>query len=239
MKLLRVLLLCLAVCTGRAQARDPQDGALVDCGPEKVAVFEGSVSPDGHYAFGWTVRPGRNQKPVDWATYNPHTINDWLQAYLPEPDATNPDYTLVNGVLDLRTRKFTPVPSRFPYWPNKNHGDMGVAWSHGSQPGKFAVIHNDARFFTIDLWLVETGDGNIRVVDLADPAEKSVRSFLHRRFPGKYGDLAVTYGDVSFKNGAALLDFSAEIPKSADDSGGGGTVSVALPGGTITGVKGR
>lgn len=239
MRSIGALLLCLVMLVGRAVAQDPPDSTLVDCGTEKVAVFEGSVSPDGRYAFGWTFRPARNRAPVDWATYNPDHPNDWLQAYLPEPDATDPAYQLVNGILDLHTHQFTPLASRFPYWPNKNHGDMGVAWSHGSQPGKFAVIHNDARFYTIDLWLIDTGGASLRVVDLIDPAEKSVRRFLRQDWPDKYRSFALTYADVSFKPGVATIDFSADLPKSEDNSGTQGTVRVALPAGTITGVKDR
>ena len=239
MKPLLILLFCLVVLTGRINAQNSPDGTLVDCGSEKVAVFAGSVSPDGRYAFGWTFRPTRNQTPVNWSGYDPAKPFDWLQTYLPELDASDPAYQLVNGVLDLSAHKFTPLSSRFPYWPNKNHGDMDVAWSHGSQPGKFAVVSNDARFYTIDLWLIETGDTEIRVVDLIDPAEKSVRRYLRQQWPKKYDSFAVTYGDVSFAHGVAKIDFNAEIPKSQDDSGDQGTVSVALPAGTITGVKGR
>lgn len=239
MKFLRALLLCLVVLTGHVAAQDPLDGALVDCGAEKVAVFEDSVSPDGRYAFGWTIRPARNPKPVDWTTYNPKVPFDWIETYPFDPDDPNAEYRLLNGVLDLRAHRFTPLGSRFPYWPHKNHGEMGVAWSHGSRPGKFAVVNNDARFYTIDLWLIETGDTSIRVVDLIDRTEKSVRRFLRQRMPEQYDSLAVTYGDVSFVRGVALIDFSSEIPKSLEGAGLNGTVRIALPAGTITGVKER
>lgn len=101
------LLLCLVVLTRSATARDPQDGGLVDCGSEKVAVFEGTASPDGRFAFGWTVRRARNQMPVNWATYNPENLWDWLDAYPFDPDAKDAEYRLVNGVLDLREHGFS------------------------------------------------------------------------------------------------------------------------------------
>ena len=239
MKSLRLLLLSLVVLTGRAGAGDPPDGTLVDCGAEKVAVFEGTTSPDGRYAFGWTIRPARNPKPVDWTAYDPAEPYHLLEAYPYDPDKSDPEYRLVDGVLDLRAHRFTALDSTFPYWPHKNHGTIGVAWSHGSQPGKFAVVHNDARFCTWNLWLIETGDAGVRVVDLDNPAEKSVRRFLRQRQPRKYDSLAVTYGDVSYGHGVALIDFDAEIPKSMEDDGIKGTVRVALPAGTITGVKSR
>ena len=239
MKLLLTLLLCLGVVTSRAAPRDPDDGGLVECGAETVAVFAGSVSPDGHYAFGWTIRPARNQTPVSWAGYDPENPYTMLEAYPYDPDKSDPEYRLIDGVLDLHAHRFTPAESTFPYWPNKNHGHLGVAWSHGSRPGKFAVVRNDARLCTWNLWLVETGEAGVRVVDLGEPAEKSVRSFLRRKFPKKYDAMAEAYGDVSFAHGAAMIDFEAQIPKSEDSSSVKGTVHVALPAGTITGVRER
>ena len=176
---------------------------------------------------------------MNGAGYNPEHPYDWLGAYLKDFDEFNPAYQVVNGLLDLRARRFTALASRFPYFPQKNHGNMGVAWSHGSQPGKFAVVNNDARFYTIDLWLIETSDADVRVVDLIGPAEKRFRRFLRLREPKEYGSLAVTYGDVSFVHGAATIDFAAETPKSPTPSYAEGTVRVALPAGTITGVKAR
>ncbi len=164
----------------------------MDCGSEKVAVFEGSDSPDGRYAFGWTIRAARNQAPANWTAYDPEKPSDWLQAYLPADfDAPDPAYRLVNGVLDLHAHRFTTLAGRFPYWPNKH------------------------------------------------PAGKSVRRFLRQQWPRKDDSFAVTYGGVSFAHGAALIDCSADIPKSENNSGAEGTVRVTLPAGTINGVKGR
>ena len=211
----------------------------MDCGSDKVVVFEGSTSPDGRCALGWTLRPAHNPKPVDWSSYHRDTVIDLLEAYPYDPDAADPDYRLLDGVLDLRAKKFLPLASDFPYWPHKNHGELGVAWSHGSSPGRFAVFRNDARFYTENLWLAETGGAGVRVVDLAGPAEKIVRRFLRGQLPKKYALMAITYGDVSFMHDAAMIDFSAEIPKSLEDAGAEGTISVALPAGTITGVRKR
>lgn len=239
MRSLCALLLCLVVLTGRVRAGDPPDGSLVDCGSEKVAVFVGSVSPDGRYAFGWTIRPGRNQTPVSWAAYDPDKPYDMLEAHPYDPDKPDSEYQLVDGVIDLRAHQFTSLDSTFPYWPHRNHGNLGVAWSHGAQSGKFAVINNDARFATWNLWLVVTAAANVRVVDLAGPAGKSVDSFLRRQVPKKYDRYAVIYEDVSYGHGVARVNFEAAIPKSLDDKVVQGVVTVALPAGTITGVRGR
>ncbi len=235
MKTLCVLLLCLAALTGRAAALDPDDGGLVDCGSEKVAVFAGTVSPDGHYAFGWTLRPARNKTPVNWTGYDPEYLFGWLQAYLPPNEDPDPEYQLVNGVVDLRAHRFTLLNSRDPYRPHKNHADMGVAWSHGSQSGKFAVVNIDARFNTLDLWLIETSDTGFHVVDLLNPAEKSAQRFIRQH--SSWNSLSVTFGDVSFKHGEAMIDFGGEVPKMEDGPFIEGTVHVALPAGTIIGVK--
>ena len=237
MKPLLTLLLCLVVLTGRAAPRDPDDGDLVDCGPEKVAVFGDSVSPDGRYALGWTLRPASNPAPVNWATYHPNNAVEWLQAQQFETDDARADYLIFNGVIDLRAHRFITLASRSAYWPHKNRGNMSVAWSHGAQLGKFAVVSNDTRFDTVDLWLIETNDAGVHVVDLIDPAEKSVQRFLHQRYRKRGDSLALTYGDVSFKHGEATIDFEGEVPKSEDNFVAEGTVHVALPAGTITGTK--
>ncbi len=237
MKLPLTLLLCFVVVTGCAAPRDPDDGGLVECGSETVAVFAGSVSPDGHYALGWTLRPARNRTPVNWTGYDPENLFDWLQAYLPPYEDPDPGYQLVNGVVDLRVHRFTLLASRLPYRPHKNHGGMGVAWSHGSQPGKFAVVSNDARFNTVDLWLIETSDAGIHVVDLIDPVDKSVYRFLHQHYPTK--SLSVIYGDVSFGHGTATIDFEGEVAKSPDYFVAAGTVHLGLPAGMVTGVTGK
>ena len=65
-------LLCLVPLALHAAGQDGTDttgSALVRCGAEQVATFDGAQSRDERFAVGWTIRAKGNQKaPAPWVT---------------------------------------------------------------------------------------------------------------------------------------------------------------------------
>lgn len=250
----RLLLLCLALWVTRIRAQDsgddPKGGTLVDDGTGKVAIFAHTESPDGQYALGWTIRPDHNKTPVDWSTYDAKNPFDWIQKYpMNEDNMASGEYALLNGVVDLHAGKFTPFETGLPYWPHKNHANLGVAWSGDLHGTRYGIVNNDARWSTTNLWLVAITPGGVHVSDLATAAGKAVDGFVrkHSRQSARY---EATFGATQdsgegkprndpFKGKTLKVRFDAEIPKASGDAGYEGEITVVLPKGTVAGVTGK
>ena len=172
---------------------DPQAGALVDCGGEKVAIFERTESKDGHCALGWTLRPGRRKEPFDWSAYNRSQPVETVLASTADNDPEKGDYVLVNGVLDLQGKVFTPLPSKDPYFPNYNHHGLSVAWSEERDGTRYALVSNDSRFSTNELFLVRYGSTPVGIVNLSPEADRTVAERMRKRDPKDYRNYGTTY----------------------------------------------
>jgi len=132
--------LCLAVglllwgrtCLRAADdVKNPLAGHLIECGTDKVVLFDEPASPNGRYATGWTIRPNRKEaKAVDWSkgNLNYFNANEFIDPYLfgdpemvgageaPLVDAAKSapsvssgrgaPYELLDGVVDLRKKGF-------------------------------------------------------------------------------------------------------------------------------------
>lgn len=242
------LLLGVARLAAQQPAPTPAANPLVDCGSDKVAVFQDTTSKDGRYALGWTVRPNRKQEPVDWSIYNPDDVGAFYDKYPfvgtgDDDDMAKQDYRLMDGVLDLAAKRFTPLPTDNPYFPGKNHWDVGVSWSPGRTGVRQAVVGIDARFNTYNLWLVLLKADGVQIVNLSPQADKAVAGYMRKRDPKDHARYAAIYelgepardgeppGTV-FMKGKVAIRFSAEVPKSETDHDGG-LLTVAVPKGEV------
>jgi uncharacterized protein YecT (DUF1311 family) len=219
---------------------------LIDCGAEKVIVIAGTQSPDSAYAIGWTLRPTTKGTPaVDWSSFDPEQVWDFLEKYDWENEKA--PYSLLDCVVDLRRKKLVTLPTDNPYHTNKNHGGLAIKWSPDVHGGSYAVVENDARFSTDNLWLVLINrEGGIQQADLEPRLSKTVAKVLLDKRPWNHEDYATSFPvsnsgqpDASgavFREGEVEIPFEADVPKSDVDSVIG-SITVHLPEATITKVS--
>jgi uncharacterized protein YecT (DUF1311 family) len=205
---------------------------LVDLDTGKAVVFEETVSPDGNYAIGWTIQPRHKEaKLVDWSLWNPDDTDKLVGTYLPnysDPPTDKDDYELVNGVIDLKGKKFLELPTDNPDYPHKNRGFVVAAWGPVDQKTRYAVVESDARFSTENLWVVTIDSSGMHQVDWADAFDKAVAPVVRDKRPlnfAQYGNFFSLLDDgqpqkvdVEFKGGLATISFQSDIPKSDDDT---------------------
>jgi len=235
-----------------ASAKEGAHGAPIDCGADKVVLFDDATSNDGRYAIGWTLRArDPKAKPVDWKLWdsdNPYDLFDKYD-YLDE-DTGYPGvrpritpYELFECVVDLKKKQLLPLRSEWPYWPNKNHADFQVIWSTATDGSQHAIVKNDARWFTENLWLVTAEKSGMREMELSTRLNDKVEPILKVKRPLTYANFGINWlansdgTEVStniFTGSTVRLDFSAAIPKQGDSVDGSITVSPAH--GTITKV---
>lgn len=248
-------------------ADDPNDGKLIDCGADKAVLFGKTMSPDGRYAAGWTLRRlDPKAERVDWSKWDAHAnANSFLDDYdyfdpqvtgsgeAPLVDAAKSalapagqpaaPYELLDCIIDLKKKTLLPLPSSWPYWPNKNHGDFKVIWHRAADGTEYATVFNEARWFTHDVWLVEAKGDAMKSTPLVDPLSEAVARVLKTKRPLSCDAYAVSFfpdpdikGSVSFTKTTVALLFGAEIPK-LDYEQLGGSVIIDLRSGKIVQTK--
>ncbi len=245
MKPLQIIPLCLLVIATRALAQDPapdpKAGELVKCGSEKVAIFGGTESKDGHYALAWTIRPDRKKTPVDWSSYDRNDTNAFFGQYSTS-DGEHDDYAVVDGLLDLEARKFWPLPTKYPFHANEGRRGLGVLWSEEKHGVRHALIDLDNDWSSFTLLLAEVGSGGAHYLDVRESANHAVSGFLRRQVPHTYKQYVVGYAGYA-QQGSTLgtdpikVDFDAQVPK-MENPEYTGVVTMTLAG-KVTGVTGK
>lgn len=225
-------------------------GSVIDCGAEKVVLFVGTNSPEGNYAVGWTLRPKHaGTAPVDWSAWDDETPEALLDRYEWGSEQADAPYELVDCVVDLTRKKFLVLPSDWPDWPHKNRGYIDVLWGSAVQGHRHALIQNDSRFYTHNLWLVTFEHAEMRQLDLVPGLTKTVTQLLRKRevssfdqygvfFPLRKVEWASAKGAV-FKTFSAAIPFVADIPKSVDDTAVEGMITISLLQGKVTDLSTR
>ena len=266
MKLLRFLLLSFTLASASAFARPPaaqpkgsptpapaapkQDPTVVDCGKLKVAVFAGTTSKDGNYALAWTLLPHRVKKPVNWSAYDSKDAGAFIGNYPTKDDLSPGDYALIDGVVDLRAKRFTPLVTTQPYYPDKPEMELHVAWSDDQHGTRFALVGNDAKVRTYNLWLIEVDLRKTRVSDLVLASDHAVDGFLHKQKIKQLGDYRVAFTEPDspapikpaagpFKGTALEIPFQAQIPRTDNAPRYAGTLAVNLGRAKVTSVQGK
>jgi len=152
--------------------------------------------------------------------------------------ANGPPYELFDCLVDLQKKRILPLRSAWPYWPNKNHGDLKVVWSRRIGDVEYAAVVNNARFFTEDLWLITTQNSGMSRVELAQRLNEEVDRILKAKRPLTYSAYGISWlqnDNVAgvFTKNSANLEFTAEIPKSSYEDVEG-VIAVDLATGNIT-----
>ena len=221
---------------------------LIDCGSDKAVIFPGTESADGAYAIGWTLRPKKKGTPkVSWPLLDPEDVWPFLERYKWDPDDSTTPYSLVDFVIDLRHKKLFELPTEEPYWPNKGHGHLAVAWFPESKGQRYALVQNDARFGTADLWLVSIdSDGDLHQTEIASNLNEFVEKVLTDKRPWLHEGYEISYrtgeGEQGtkgaiFRANEVEIPFEAEIPKTFEVEYPSGTITIRLPDATVTKVS--
>ena len=155
-----------------AQDASSEEG-LFKFGNEHVYLVGGTLSADGRYAAGCTVRPKKGQPPLKWETFGKE---DGMN--LVDYDE-NPNAPLVNVIVDLQRRavvatlKFTT-----PYFPGKNHSALNVIFGPEQDGHRFALATNSGNWEPHDLVLVELGPESTAQTDLLKPLKAAMDKSL-------------------------------------------------------------
>jgi uncharacterized protein YecT (DUF1311 family) len=238
---------------------------LIQCGGQTVYVgFDesdgngcgGTVSPDGRYAFGWTLNPRAGAKPVDWSKWT--LRNDGFDDLFPfncVPNG-NPPYRSVDCIVDLKTRRlFYPLVNQ-PYAPEETHGDVRCAWSDPRQGTQYALIALDLAWYTGQLLLIRLDADGLHTTDLTKQLNKALIPLIKDKRPLEnprdFNTIFNVWPDDGphAKHPAPPATFTAaevEIPFLADIMHSGwaealrlevdGVITARLPEGQIVGVS--
>lgn len=251
----------------RLNADDDDDHyTLIDCGAGKVVLFKDAGSPGGRYAIGWTIRRiDPKAEPVNWTLWKDDP-NDFLDKYncfdaritgsgmAPLIDAAKsapalssdakvkgPPYELLDCVVDLKKKELLPLHSKWPYWPRKNHGDFEVVWNRDDSGIDYAVVINEARFFTEDIWLISAGDPGMHASEVSHLLNKEASRILKSKRPLTYEAYAISWfngddaGKPTFSKNGVRFNFDADIPKMSYETVEG-SMTLKLPECTIAKV---
>lgn len=238
---LSILAVPVVLSTWAVSAEDEKwTNKVVECGSDKVVIFDRPLSPDRRYAVGWTLKTNKpDVKPVDWSKWK--ADSDFLEAYdffipqivgtgiaplvdaakeLPRPIKedwkSGAPYELSDAVVDLKKKRVLFLRSLWPYWPGKNHGELSVTW-HGNR----ALIVNEARFFTANMWLVNFEGEKMKKIDLLGPLNGAVYKIMAEKRPLTWRAYAISWlpdeeskEGILFSGATVKLSFHANIPKS-------------------------
>jgi hypothetical protein len=253
----RIVVLVVAVVgvvlASLASADEPKaDATLVRCGSDQVAIFPDTTSKDGRFAVGWTIRGHGKPAPAPWAVYDPddQALHGRMSLLLDDEGALRKgDYTPVVGLVDLRAKQFTVLPSEEPPFPGQARADLSVRWYEPKGVARYGVIINNhdgnSSQFTIDLSLIDLSGKQARVVALKPAAEQAIGKFLQARDPKDHARYEWRCGldrisktsrapFDAFTSDELTLPFEADIPGEPQNVDAG-LVRFSLPSGAVRG----
>ena len=236
---------------GLVEGADFDDHAI--SGPVRIEggnaiAFDDSASPDKRYVFGWTMAPrDKNTKAPDWSTFKVDDPLAFMDAYptdsFTDDSSTPQPYLERNILIDRRTGKTVSLKTEEILFPYKNRGYLATQWLLSDSTPGYALIQNDARFYTANLWLITLRAGAMDVVDLVSRLNAALSPIIRDRQPIEASDLGISYqlddpysvAKFRFADGSAKIPFSTAIPKSPAPSVSG-IVTVRLSDGKILDV---
>ena len=195
--------------------------------------------------MGWTIHPKEHQPPVDWSGYDPKRSWDTQRKYVSDDgDKSEDAYLLVNGVLDIVNKTFTPLPSKDPY-PGPYRLSPSAAWSDDQQGNRTGLFCVGGASSTEELWLINIDAQEIRLKNLFPDADKAVQDYVRQRDPQNYrsyklacilgmykglGELSTVFGDHSVS-----VHFNASKPESRSVDYDG-HITFSLPQGAVADI---
>lgn len=231
---MRSHLLATITLLSHAFAQDASSEAgLFKLGSEHVYLVAGSISADGRYAAGCTVRPKKGQPPVKWETFGKED-----GVHLADYDE-DPNSPLVNVIVDLQrhevvaTLKFTT-----PYFPGKNHGAFHVVFGPEQNGHRFALAVSGGKWEPNDLVAVELGPESATQTEvlkaLRAAVDKSLRTkvrstaerYVHDFWLHSIPETGLVTGFAGA--GSVRVPFVSQIPKSESAPTFEGTVLLRL-----------
>lgn len=154
-------------------------------------------------------------------------------------------HVLENIIVSLKQKRVlgrvvAPHPKDFQvYFPNRNHGSLGVLWGPETDGRRLSLLIYGAKWDSPEVLLVETGGQAFRQTSLKKLLDESTHKFIGggavkdlRGVPAT--DYAISYQVISDPatptkdDHAAKLAFNAEVPKSEVAPSIEGTLTVHL-----------
>jgi uncharacterized protein YecT (DUF1311 family) len=205
-------------------------------------IFQESISKDGRFAVGWTVRPAeKGAKPVDWSRWNaqdPYTVlrrYDWGEYYAEDEGPGETPYAAVDFVVDLKSGRTLLLPTDSPYWTGKtDDSTLSVNWGGLPDGRRFALVGNGQEDAPdTNYWLVNFDKERMRVKDIAGVLAKSVENFLGN----KPAIIEYHTAKNAGANGTALIRFNSGPDPESLDAGAHGVLILNPADGTVTRVS--
>jgi len=230
-----IILAMLLVCF---PAKSEETTGVIDSTPNKAVCFEKTLSDNGRFAIGWTLRPkGKKPKPVDWSLYDPKDPAKLFDAYDWDPHSNESPYEIVDGVIDLKQKRIVELPAENPYWPMKERGRFAVIWNKPFNGWQYGLVQNDFSYFTANLWLIAISGNSIQVIDLTSLLKNTGERYLFEKKLYPYGTYGTSFPiaksptspGVTFGLNEAEIPFLMDIRTSVDDTAQvKGTISIHL-----------
>lgn len=239
MKLLPYFL--LLTCAATAADTVDKVNAMLTTGTEVGWIVEDSTDANEDLAVLFTSRT-KDSKPADF----PALISDEV---LPR-DTTAVDedtHVLENLIVSLQQKRVLgrivpPAPKDFQvYFPNRNHGSLGVLWVPEKGGRRLSLLIYGAKWDSPEVLLIEVGGEKFRQASLKKLLDESTQKFVGggaikdlRGVPAT--DYVISYQPVLNAENASpatadstlKLAFVAEVPKSDVAPSIEGTLTLAL-----------
>jgi hypothetical protein len=168
------------------------------------------------------LRVGIGGQEIDWNRLRdggPRFLDFYGPKEITEQESA---YSIQNVFMDRETGNILVMQSRQPMWLGKSRGHLSVAWSPSWESGVVALVANDVRFFTANLWVVEFQTGALKVTDLVPKLTKRLEAEIQRLSGARGSGLFFVIEPeqpeerVIFGRGEMDVFFRAEFPKAEE-----------------------
>lgn len=219
--------------SGAAVAADaPLKAGLIDAHGEHVVLVVETLSPDAHYAAGWTVHPKKGKPAVKWSDYGKEG-DDFRDTY-----CDTEDYVVTDVIVDL-TRKAVVTTLQFtePYFTGKGHGNLQTAFGPETNGHRYVLALSDSKWEPLDVVLVDLKPDGATQSELKKPLDAAVQKIIKKNAK----EYATSYAFFNLPELGLLTGFSdpetirvpftSEIPK-GEAKNYSGTVLLKLSSGS-------
>ncbi|MGV3662819.1 MAG: hypothetical protein ACO1TE_21725 [Prosthecobacter sp.] len=230
--------LLLIACSAPAADTVDKVNAMLKAGTEAGWIVRDSTDANEDLAVLFTSRL-KDSKPADF----PALISEEI---LPRDTLALDEDThlLENIVVSLKQKRVigrvVPPPSeKFQvYFPNRNHGSLGVLWGPEKDGRRLSLLLYGAKWDSPEVLLIESGGGKFRQASIKPLLDQSTHKFIGggvvkdlRGVPAT--DYLISYQPITdpaqpAADSSIKIAFSAEVPKSDVAPSLEGTLTVRL-----------